>query len=169
MAAGAATLSVSFFSSTLTAATLVGANASANVLQPIAIVLSTTGNEMNFGDIVPDAAATADVILLPAGTIASSAPATTSGSPSAGDFDVTGSNNASFTISLPADLAVTLTDSGGNSGDPMPLKTFTTSAGAGTLDGTGAQTISVGATLVVGVGQVESTYTGTYDVTVNYQ
>ncbi|BAS28563.1 DUF4402 domain-containing protein [Limnochorda pilosa] len=38
----------------------------------------------------------------------------------------------------------------------------------GTLDGTGNQTLTVGATLRVGASQVEGAYTRTFDVTVEY-
>lgn len=169
MAAGAVTLSAGLLSGTSIAATITGANATANILKPIAIVLGVSGKEMNFGDIVPDSSAAADVVLDPAGSITSSTPATVSGFPSAGDFDVSGSNNASFTISLPANDTVALTDQGSTGGAPMKLRDFTVSTGAGTLDGSGEQTISIGATLEVGANQIESGYATTYDVTVNYQ
>ena len=169
MAAGAVTLSASFFSGTLFAANVATGTANANVLQPIAIVVGT--DVLDFGDIVPDAA-TADVVLDPfTGTITSSGSATTSGNTAKGDFDVTGSNGASYSISVPDDVTVTLTDTASKGGAPMIVKSFTTNqtGNVGTLSGTGAQTIAIGATLVVGGNQVESTYSGTYDITVNYQ
>lgn len=169
---GVVTLSASFFSSALTAANVATGSAAANILQPIAIVVGASGNILDFGDIVPDSVATADVVLsATTGLITASAPATTSGTTTAGDFDVSGSNDASYTISVPGNGVVTLTDSGGNGGAAMPVKDFTTNqpADVGTLSATGAQTMAIGATLTVGISQVESTYTGTYDITVNYQ
>ena len=171
MAAGAATLSASFFSGTLMAVNLATGNASANVVQPIAIVPGASGIELDFGNIVPDTVATADVILTPAGIIASASPAVVTGSTTGGDFDVTGSNDVSFTITVPTNGTVTLTDTGGNGGTAMAVKDFTTDqpGDVGTLSGAGAQTIAIGATLTVGINQAESTYSGTYDITVNYQ
>jgi len=50
----------------------------------------------------------------------------------------------------------------------MTVDTFTsTPSGTGTLTG-GAETLNVGATLQVGIGQATGSYTGTYSVTVNY-
>ena len=172
LAAGAATLSACFFSGTLTAANVATGTANANILQPIAIVVGASGHVLEFGDIVPDSLVTADVILsATTGSISASGAATTSGTTTAGDFDVTGSNNVSYSISVPADGVVTLTDTGGNSGLAMPVKNFTTNQplDVGTLDGTGAQTMSIGATLTVGSNQTESTYSGNYDITVDYQ
>lgn len=172
LAAGAATLSASFFSGTLTAANVATGTANANILQPIAIVVGASGNVLEFGDIVPDGVAIADVVLsATTGLITASGAATTSGTTTAGDFDVSGSNNASYTISVPGNGVVTLTDTGGNGGLAMPVKNFTTNQplDVGTLDGSGAQTMSIGATLTVGINQIESTYSGNYDITVDYQ
>ena len=170
MAAGAATLSASFFSGTLFAANVATGTANANVLQPIAIDVGT--EILDFGDIVPDVVAAADVVLSPfTGNITSSGLATTSGNTAKGDFDVSGSDSVSFTISVPANGDVTLADTGGGGGVAMAVKDFTTDqfGDVGTLSGTGTQTIAIGATLVVGGDQAESTYSGTYDITVNYQ
>ena len=171
MAAGAATLSASFFSGTLFAANVATGTANANVLQPIAILVGT--DILDFGDIVPDAGATADVVLSPVtGNITSSGLATTSGTTAKGDFNVSGSNGASYIITVPDNVTVTLTDTGSQGGAPMTVKDFTTNlvGNQGALDATtGTQTISIGATLTVGANQIESTYSGTYDITVNYQ
>ena len=171
MAAGAATLSASFFSGALMAANLATGNASANVVQPISIVPGASGIELDFGNIIPDTIATADVILTAAGIIVSATPAIVTGSTTGGAFDVSGSNDVSYTITVPANGTVTLTDTGGNGGTAMAVNDFTTDqpSGVGTLSGTGAQTIAIGATLTVGINQAESTYAGTYDITVNYQ
>jgi len=165
---GVVTLSASFFSGAVSAANVATGSATANILQPIAIVPSVSANILDFGDIVPDSVATADVVLnATTGLITSSGPATTSGTTTAGEFDVSGSINAFYTISVPLNGIVTLTGGGA----PMAVKDFTSNpaAGAGSLGAGGAETISIGATLVVGINQVEDTYTGNYDVTVNYQ
>ena len=82
----------------------------------------------------------------------------------AGTFNVTGENNATYSITLPAS-AVNLT-SGANT---ISIGTFTSSpTPTGTLSAAGAQTLSVGATLTVASAQAAGAYTGTYSVTVNY-
>lgn len=165
---GVVTLSASFFSGTLTAANVATGNASADILQPISIV--TGANDMDFGDIVPDVAA-ADVVLSATGAgITASGGATTSGTATAGDFTVTG-DNVTFTISVPADFAVDLTGPG-SPGTDMALKSFTTDqvGDVGTI-ALGTAAIRIGATLEVGTAaaQTVGAYTGTYDITVNYQ
>ena len=90
----------------------------------------------------------------------------TIGTVTAAHFNVTGANNFTYTITLPA-VATTVT-SGGNT---MTVNAFTsTPSGTGTLSGAGAQTIDVGATLNVGISQAAGTYvSGTpFTVTVNY-
>lgn len=77
-------------------------------------------------------------------------------------FAVAGKKNTAFTITLPG--AITL-DSGGNS---MTLNTFTSNPAVGLLDSAGAATITVGATLQVGANQATGSYTGLFDITVNY-
>lgn len=80
-------------------------------------------------------------------------------------FAVTGDPNVTYAITLPADGTVSLA-SGANT---MALKTFTSSpGGTGTLSGAGTQTLSVGATLTVGSNQAVGNYSGSFDVTVNY-
>jgi len=88
-----------------------------------------------------------------------------SGGGAAAQFNVTGDANLTYAISLPADGVVSLA-SGANT---MTLNTFTGSpSGTGTLSGAGTQTLSVGATLAVGSNQAVGSYSGSFDVTVNY-
>jgi hypothetical protein len=82
----------------------------------------------------------------------------------AAQFNVTGTSNASYTISLPADNTVLLTDGS----HTMALNSFVSQPAFGTLSGGGAQTIRVGATLIVGSGQVPGGYAGSFSLTVNY-
>jgi len=80
-------------------------------------------------------------------------------------FTVGGEPNATYAITLPDDVTVTLT----GAGDPMAVTDFVSSpVGTGTLSGGGLQTLYVGATLNVGAAQVAGVYTGTFDVTVTY-
>ena len=163
VAAGAAALSVSLYSASTTAAT-VNANASANVLEPLGITVGAT--TMDFGDVAADPLVGTTVVLTTGGTASSTDGASVSGTSSAGAFNVTGAASAAYDISLPDDVTVVLT----GAGTDMPVTGFTSSLGAsGTLDSLGQQSFTVGATLNINANQAADNYTGTYDVTVNYQ
>lgn len=164
MTAGTIVLSAGFFSTVVTAANFASSNANAVVVTPLAIV-QTPGIEMNFGTVAGDAAIATTVVLTTGGTTSSADGASVSGSPAAGSFDVTGAANQGYNITLPATITI---DDGTNS---MTVDTLTSNpaVGAGLLDGAGTQTITLGATLNIGVGQALGTYVGAYTVTVNYQ
>lgn len=87
----------------------------------------------------------------------------------AAQFTVSGTPSATFTITLPADGTVFLSD--GASGS-MALNSFTSNppntASAGLLSGGGTANVSVGATLTVGNAQTPGNYSGSFTVTVNY-
>lgn len=88
-----------------------------------------------------------------------------SGPGTAAQFIVSGDANLSYAISLPGNGVVVLA-SGANS---MAVNNFTSSPSpTGTLGAGGSQTLSVGATLSVGSNQASGSYSGTFDVTVNY-
>ncbi len=81
-------------------------------------------------------------------------------------FKVTGDALALFDITLPTDNTIELT-SGANT---MTIATFTSSpSGSGQILFTGFSFVSVGATLAIAANQPAGTYTGTFDVTVDYQ
>ncbi|MGM9480993.1 DUF4402 domain-containing protein [Roseateles sp. NT4] len=89
------------------------------------------------------------------------------GTASAAQFTISGTPNAVFTISLPIDGSTFLTDGGSGS---MALNSFSSSPSVtGVLSGGGTQTINVGATLSVGNLQGTGSYSGSFNVTVNYQ
>lgn len=84
----------------------------------------------------------------------------------AAQFRISGTANATVSITLPADNVVVLSDGQSHT---MKLKSFVSNpSGTGTLNGAGKKTVRIGATLVVGSGQVPGTYSGTFPVTVNY-
>jgi hypothetical protein len=85
---------------------------------------------------------------------------------SAAPFSVTGENNASFNITLPANNTVQLTRTGGT--EKMNVNSFTHNASL-QLSGTGTATFKVGATLEVNANQVAGEYSGSFSVTVAYQ
>lgn len=87
------------------------------------------------------------------------------GAGTAAQFAVSGDANLTYAISLPGNGVVSLT-SGSNS---MTLNNFTSSPNlTGALSVGGSQTLAVGATLSVGSNQASGSYSGTFDVTVNY-
>ena len=143
-------------------ATVATATVTTNVILTIGI---TTQNGLSFGDI--SAGATAGTIVLsPTGTRTATGGSTFSsgvaGSPAA--FDVQGNSNATYSISLPG--SVVLTDSSSNN---MVVDNFTSSpTPTGVLDGSGQQTLLVGATLNVGSNQAFGSYSGIMSVTVVY-
>ena len=81
-------------------------------------------------------------------------------------FTLTGTTSAVVTFTVPADGTVTLSD-GSHS---MSVDLFSTSpAPTGTIGGGGTLLVGIGATLTVGNGQAPGNYTGSFNLTVNYQ
>ncbi len=134
------------------------ANTSATVIAAIAV--SKTA-DMNFGSIVPTASA-ATVTIGNNGSLTSTL--TTTGAHSAAAFNVTGGANEAFSVSLPA--SASLSDGASHT---MTVDTFSDSLGAaGTLNGSGTASFTVGGVLHVGASQAAGAYTGTFQVTVAY-
>lgn len=164
IAAGATVLTAGLYSGALSAAS-VTANASANVLTPLSI--APGANPMFFGDVSGDATNITTVELTTAGTTSSPDGASAAGTPTAGDFNVTGAPNLAYDISVPLDGVVVLTNI---AGPDMSVDGFSSSLGlAGLLSGAGTQSFTVGATLTINANQPAALYSGTYDVIVNYQ
>ncbi|MFZ3042283.1 MAG: DUF4402 domain-containing protein [Thiobacillus sp.] len=135
-------------------------NATATVITPIAIANTA---DLAFGKFAASTGGT--VVMSPAGTrTATGAVVLSTVTPgAAASFDVTGDNNATYAITLPATASIA---SGANT---MTVDTFTSTPSAtGTLSATGAETVTVGGTLTVASAQVAGAYTGTFDVTVEY-
>lgn len=135
-------------------------NATATVIAPIAI---TNTADLAFGKFAASTGGT--VVMDPAGArTATGAVVLSTVTPgAAASFDVTGDNNATYAISLPA--SATITSGAVN----MTVDTFTSTPSAtGTLSATGAQTVTVGGTLTVASAQAAGAYTGTFSVTVEY-
>lgn len=83
----------------------------------------------------------------------------------AASFAVTGDTTATYAITLPS-TAVTITRTGFT--ETMSVGTFVSNpSGTGTLTA-GAQTLLVGGTLTVASAQVAGAYTGSFNVTVDY-
>jgi hypothetical protein len=141
------------------------ATATATIVTPIAIVNAAN---MNFGNVAVSASL-GTVVLAPAGTRTATGGVTlpvVTGTVAAGSFTVSGQANYTYAITLPA--AATTITSGANN---MTVDTWTSNpTPTGTLNGSGSQTLNVGATLHVGANQAAGTYvSGTpFTVTVNY-
>jgi len=142
------------------------ATATATLIVPISISHSG-GTDLVFGTI--GASATAGTVTIdPAGARSASTGMKLIGTgTTAAVFTVTGEPLATYAITLPT-VPYSLT----NGSQTMNITAFssTPSATGALAATTGVQTLSVGATLGVGINQVAGTYTGTapFTVTVNY-
>lgn len=129
--------------------------------------LSNTG-ALSFGSFT--AGAGGSVTVSPAGARSKSGSVilvNQGGSAAAAQFTVSGTSNALYDITLPADGTVFLSDGAAGS---MAVNGFTSSPSvSGMLSGGGTQTLTVGATLSVGNAQTPGSYSGSFNVTVNYQ
>ncbi|MVT07639.1 DUF4402 domain-containing protein [Chitinophaga tropicalis] len=142
------------------------ATATATIVTPIAI---TKTADMNFGNVAVQSTTGGTVVLPPSATPTRTTtsgvtlPATV-GTVTAAAFDVTGEDGYTYSITLPSSVTIT------SNSNSMTVNAFTSSpSGTGTLT-SGAQTLYVGATLVVGAAQAAGTYVSTtpFNVTVNY-
>lgn len=134
-------------------------DATATILEALTV---TNNTNLNFASIVPDAAP-GTVAVDVAGERTCAANLTCTGATEAADFTVVGTANSTYTVSLPADANIV---SGANT---MLVNNFVSSlvGETGTLAG-GTDTFQLGATLNVGANQATGTYSGTFDVTVEY-
>lgn len=156
------------FSNQLFAQASADADAFATIVTPISI---TQTADLHFGNVAIQAGGGTGTVVLnaetdvrtPGGDVTLPA---TSGTVNAASFDVAGTANYTYAITLPS-TDHTITD-GTNT---MIVNGFTSfPATTGTLDGSGEQVLKVGATLNVGANQPAGTYqSGTpFTVTVNY-
>ena len=142
------------------------ATATSTIVKPIGITKTV---DMNFGNVAINSTTAGTVVLAPAGTRTSTGGVTlpaTAGTVAAAEFNVTGANNYTFSITLPSTSHEI--KSGSNT---MSVTGFTsTPTPTGTLSATGSATVKVGATLNVSAGQAAGTYTSVtpFEVTVNY-
>lgn len=130
------------------------ATVSAVIVAPLAITHST---DLSFGNISVGSSV-GTVTMTPAGvrsvTGSCQLSPTNTGSPTPAAFAVTGQGSYTYSITLPSS-ATTIT----GAGTAMTVDTYvSTPSGTGTLTA-GAQTVSVGGTLHVGVSQTPGTYT----------
>ena len=136
------------------------ATVAADVVAPIAISATTA---LSFGSIQPFSTSGTLTVSTSGATTPINVTEMAGGTVSEGVFTVTGEGGAAFSITLPSSTTLS---SGANS---MTVNNFQHDAGTTpTLAGGGSRDVSIGATLNVGPDQSNGTYTGTYNVTVNY-
>lgn len=147
-----------------TAPTVRAATATANVTAKIVPAISIVKQaDLLFGEL--SAGATPGTVVIdPAGSRTATGGVTFAGTTfSVASFTVSGGANKTYSITLPG--SITISD-GTNT---MTVDTFTSNpSGTGTLDASGTQTLTVGATLSVGANQPPGTYSGTFQVSVDY-
>lgn len=148
----------------LNAQTSATASAQATILSPLTITKSI---DLNFGNVTVGTSI-GTVVLLPTSIRSATGgvvlPSALPGTITAGKFITGGYPNATYDITLP--VSVTLTNPGGVT---MEVINFTsTPTTTGTLNSGGTEDIYVGATLQVGSSQAIGTYSGTFNVSVNY-
>lgn len=80
-------------------------------------------------------------------------------------FEVSGDPGAVYAITLPANGAVNLTSSGGQT---MPLSDFSASPPTGQLNASGRQSLAIGARLTVSPLQTSGDYSGSFVIYVDY-
>lgn len=82
-------------------------------------------------------------------------------------YAITGAPFAVYSVSLPEDDSVVLSDGQGHT---LQIESFSSQpASSGTLGAGGTGQINVGATLAVGAGQAKGAYSGSFQITLNYQ
>lgn len=166
-----AVFAVSGFSSNVFAATA-GTSASVDIVQAITI---TKQADPDFGVVIPAAGGGTVTLNSNTGAVTTSAGTThQTGTQVVGDFDIGGTNNQAYAVSDPGTITLD-----GGSGMDVTTWTVTNVNGdctdvvvatcAPSLDGTGNDTITVGARLNIPAGQTEGQFTQAFNLEVLYQ
>lgn len=177
IAAAGVALATFGYTSAASAATTATANARAEILSTLAVTIDGTDDTLDFGQISPLPAMVANttVVVTPANSRTCGTNITCGGTTRVPLFHVTGLAGSQVTITVPT-TTVQLTNSGtiptGMSA-VMDLTALTTDAASNqvTLAGTGAggtAPFKVGGTLTVKPTQAPGVYTGTFNVSVQY-
>lgn len=158
---GAAVAALTMTAGTAQAATATG-TAKAKIMRQLTL---TNTADLEFATIISGATAST-VVVSTAGAVTCGAGLTCTGTTTAANFDIQGSNNA--VVLVGGDANVTLNNgSGGTMTASLDysVNSVTLTAGPGTVGGS----FQVGGTLGVSANQAEGDYTGTFNVTANYQ
>lgn len=138
-------------------AAVASATAKAKILRQVTLANTS---DLQFGTIVSTTAAST-VVVSTSGARTCGTGLVCSGASTAAGFDVTGSNNQIITITVPANVTL-------SSGANTMLASLAASNATLTLTGN-AGSFSVGGTLAVGANQVDGDYSGSFNVTADYQ
>ena len=158
---GAAVAAVALSAGTAHAASATG-QAKARILRQITL---TNTSDLQFATIISGATASS-VAVSTAGAASCGPNLVCTGTTTAANFDIQGTNNA--VVLVGGDASVTLNGSlGGTMNATLDYSTnsLTLTAGPGTVGGS----FQVGGTLSVGANQNSGDYTGTFNVTADYQ
>jgi len=147
------------------AATSAQANASATILNSLAVAVSPTDNTLDFATIAPGASAVT-VVVAPNGTRTCPVGVVCTGTANAPTFNIQGAVNSTVQVTF-TNASETLSDGSGNN---MTASSFLTSlpSDVATLDAAGNASFTVGGSLAVAAGQAAGTYSGTVTVNVAY-
>lgn len=148
------------------------AAATGTVIAPITVSKSA---DLSFGKFAPGAGGTVTISNSGVRSFSGIVLSTIGSSPTAAQFTVTGDPDATYTIAHSGSTVLTNTTGAGAETMALAKSSALTGAdvtsgnvSAGTLSAGGTQTIFVGGTLTVAANQVPGVYTGTVDVTVEY-
>ena len=154
-----------FLSAITTKAQTASANISATIVTPITM---SRNQDISFGNMAVRDAIGGNIVLTPAGNRLSNGVTLTgnAGTVTAADFTVMGNIDLSYSIQLPTSILLRHS----NGLETMTAAAFTsTPAGIGLMSDGGTQHIQIGATLVVGAGQLPGVYTSSaFEVVVSY-
>lgn len=156
-----------------TIATVTGTTAGAKLIKPM--TLSQT-SPLHFGTINVLVGAGGDVILPSNSIVRTFDPGVASGivnpQPTNAAYNVTGTKNVTYALTLPVTITVTEND---GTGATMVISALTArfngkldDATTSVLSGTGTDSFKVGGTLTVAPAQVAGIYAGTFNVSVDY-
>lgn len=161
--AAVAVLGIAVISPRTVHAATAPANATATIIAAIGII-KDPGGDLIFASIVP-AVGPQTLVVSPASVKSCNGGLICTGVVSAASFTVSGGIGTTYAITLPGPTVITEPGL-----DTMNVTVFTSSLGAtgGPIPGAGTETLTVGATLTVGDPQTAAAYTGTFNVTVDY-
>jgi len=140
-------------------------SATATVVAPIAIAAGTT---LRFGSFSTSAAAQTVTINATSGARTNSGTLLVTSTVGRATFNVTGEGTLTYAITLPTNGTVNITTGTATAPETMAVSNFISDpSGTGALTA-GAQTLGVGATITTVASQVAGSYTGSFNVSVDY-
>ena len=158
--AGVAITSAGIYSPAVMAALTTGSS-TARVVQAMTI---DAVNPLAFGDILTGGSGGTVILDTANGVTGSLA---TTGTKTSGSFTLLGAANAVYTVTL--DASTTISDGLATTMNVTGINHDSGLLGSRTLSNAGADTLSIGGTLTVLGSEPDGSYSGTYNITVDYQ